>query len=177
MNRSTTRVLRRFEKGHTRRDVERAVDVCRRADVPLVPTFVAFTPWITLRGYCDLLAVLDELELVEQVAPVQLAIRLLIPTGSRLLELEEVRQLVAGGFDEAALSYRWKHPDPRVDRLCEQVQRTVWQAEKQGRSRRAIFSQVWELAHQAAGISTPALQVPDPYQRTTVPYLNEPWYC
>ena len=171
------RVLQLLDKGHTRADFYDVVELCRRTGLVLAPTFVAFTPWITLRGYCDLLAVLDELELVEQVAPVQLAIRLLIPTGSRLLELEEVRRLVAGGFDEAALSYRWKHPDPRVDRLCEQVQRTVWQAEKQGRSRRAIFSQVWELAHGAAGISTQALRVPDPYQRTIVPYLNEPWYC
>ena len=171
------RVLQLLDKGHTRADFYDVVELCRRAGLVLAPTFVAFTPWITLRGYCDLLAVLDELDLVEQVAPVQLAIRLLIPTGSRLLELEEVRQLVAGGFGEAALSYRWKHPDPRVDRLCGQLQRAVWQAEKQGRSRRAIFSQVWELAHNAAGISTQALRVPDPYQRTTVPYLNEPWYC
>ena len=171
------RVLKLLDKGHTRADFYEVVKLCRRAGLVLAPTFVAFTPWISLAGYYELLSVLAELELVEQVAPVQLAIRLLIPNGSRLLELEEVRRLVAGGFDEAALSYRWKHPDPRVDRLCEQVQRAVWDAEKQGRSRRAIFSQVCELAHQAAGIPTPTLRVPDSYQRTAVPYLNEPWYC
>ena len=65
----------------------------------------------------------------------------------------------------------------RSDRLCEQVQRLVWLGEKQGQSRRAIFSQVWELAHQAAGIAMPPLRCPDPYQRTAVPFLNEPWYC
>ena len=171
------RVLKLLDKGHTRADFYEVVELCRRAGLVLSPTFVAFTPWITLAGYCELLSVLAELELVEQVAPIQLAIRLLIPTGSRLLELEEVRRLVAGGFDEAALSYRWKHADPRVDRLCEQLQPLVWRGEKQGQSRRAIFSQVWEMAHQAAGIPTPALHPPDPYQRTAVPYLNEPWYC
>ena len=53
----------------------------------LVPTFVAFHPWLTLDGYCDLLDTIDALDLVDHVAPIQLAIRLLIPEGSRLLEL------------------------------------------------------------------------------------------
>jgi len=75
---------------------------------------VPFTPWISLEGYLELLADLAEMDLVEHVGPIQLAIRLLIPAGSRLLELQEVRDLV-GGFDDALLSYRWRHPDPRVD--------------------------------------------------------------
>ncbi len=58
----------------------------------------------------NLLEVLREEELVENVAPIQLAIRLLIPAGSRLLELDEIRRGV-GDFDEAALVYPWKHAD------------------------------------------------------------------
>ena len=57
----------------------------------LVPTFVAFHPWLTLDGYCDLLDTIAELDLVDHVAPIQLAIRLLVPEGSRLLELDEMR--------------------------------------------------------------------------------------
>ena len=53
-----------------------------------MPTFVAFHPWLTLDGYCDLLECLQDLDLVDHVAPIQLAIRLLIPRGSRLLELD-----------------------------------------------------------------------------------------
>ena len=56
-----------------------------------MPTFVAFHPWMTLEGYCDLLDTIDELDLVDHVAPIQLAIRLLVPEGSRLLELDEMR--------------------------------------------------------------------------------------
>ncbi len=173
------RVLERLDKGHTRADFYEVVAACRRAGLLLSPTFVAFTPWTTLEGYCALLRSLAELGLVEQVAPIQLAIRLLIPTGSRLLELEEVRRLVEGGFDEAALTYRWKHPDPCVDQLCADVQRLVWRAEKNKESRAMIFARIWDLAHRAAGLAAPLPPRPlaEPYQRTSVPYLNEPWYC
>lgn len=173
------RVLELLDKGHTRADFYEVVAACRRAGLLLSPTFVAFTPWTTLDGYCDLLRSLAELDLLEQVAPIQLAIRLLIPTGSRLLELEEVRRLVEGGFDEAALSYRWKHPDPRVDQLCADVQHLVWRAEKKNESRATIFAHIWDLAHRAAGLAAPLppRRLAEPYQRTSVPYLNEPWYC
>ena len=92
------RVLALLEKGHTRRDFFEAVALCRAGGLTIVPTFVAFHPWLSLEGYCDLLDVLADLDLVRHVAPIQLAIRLLIPEGSRLLELEEVRRLV-GAFD------------------------------------------------------------------------------
>ena len=44
-------------------------------------------------GYLDLLRVIVEQGVIENVAPIQLGIRLLIPEGSRMLELEEVRRL------------------------------------------------------------------------------------
>ena len=55
---------------------------------------MAFTPWTTLGGYCALLQTIDRLRLVDHVAPIQLSIRLLIPEGSRLLELEDIRNTV-----------------------------------------------------------------------------------
>src|SRR5207253_554416 len=84
-------VLARLEKRHTRQDFFDAVALCRQVGLTLVPTFVAFHPWLTVDGYCDLLDAIDRLCLVDHVAPVQLAIRLLIPEGSRLLQLPEVR--------------------------------------------------------------------------------------
>ena len=50
-----------------------------------------FTPWTTLDGYCDLLHTVQRLDLVDAVAPVQYAIRLLVPEGSLLLDLPDVR--------------------------------------------------------------------------------------
>ena len=80
-------VLLKLRKGHTRADFIRAVAVCRDAGVTLTPTFVPFTPWTTIDGYVDLLEQIDRLELTEGVAPIQLAIRLLVTAESKLLEL------------------------------------------------------------------------------------------
>jgi radical SAM superfamily enzyme YgiQ (UPF0313 family) len=74
-----------FEKHHTRRDFEAALGLCRAARLPLAPTFVPFTPWTTLESYCEFLAEIARLDLVDHVAPAQYGIRLLIPPGSRLL--------------------------------------------------------------------------------------------
>ena len=75
-------VLRQLRKGHTRSDFVEVARLCREAGITLVPTFVAFTPWTTLEGYVELLDLLEEMDLVEQVAPIQLAIRLLVTAES-----------------------------------------------------------------------------------------------
>ena len=85
-------VLRRLDKGHTRADFLEVTRIFRDLDLVLHATFVPFTPWTTLDSYLELLRVLRENDLVENVAPIQLAIRLLIPRGSRLLELDEIIQ-------------------------------------------------------------------------------------
>lgn len=170
-------VLARLEKGHTRADFVAVLAMCREAGLALHPTFVPFTPWTTLRGYAELLALLVEQDLVAQVAPIQLAIRLLVPAGSRLLELPEVRRIV-GAFDEPGLVYPWRHPEERVERLCADVQEIVRRGEKLRYPRARIFLLLWQAAHEAAGLLDRA-QPPGPVlvSRAAVPYLNEPWYC
>ncbi|HZS51240.1 MAG TPA: CUAEP/CCAEP-tail radical SAM protein [Bryobacterales bacterium] len=197
------RVLALLDKGHTRQDFLEAVRLCREASLTLAPTFVAFTPWTTLETYRALLACIAELDLIPNVAPIQLAIRLLIPAGSRLLERPEVLSII-GEFDHAALTYRWIHPDPRMDELCSQIQSLVKRREAQRATRRAIFREIWRLAHQHScpphdgetgfrrrelqtelgGGKGPeaarAIQPPDDrdrIDRAAIPYINEPWYC
>jgi radical SAM superfamily enzyme YgiQ (UPF0313 family) len=170
-------VLVRLEKHHTRADFLRVVALFREAGLALQPTFVPFTPWTTLESNADLLDALDGEGLVESVAPIQLAIRLLIPAGSRLLELDEVRGLV-GPFDEAGMVYPWRHPDPRVDQLCEELQGIVHAGEKVKRTRSRIFARIREAARAAAGLgAVPEKAQPALPARAAVPYLNEPWYC
>jgi hypothetical protein len=165
------RVLALLDKGHTRADFLDVVASCRRAGVTLVPTFVAFHPWLSLEGYCDLLDTLAALDLVDHVAPIQLALRLLIPSGSRLLELDEVRRLV-GPFDPATLTYPWSHPDSRVDCLQDDVMAMV--GTRMHDDRRRLFAGIAALAHERAGLPPPpALSS----ARSVVPYLSEPWYC
>src|SRR6266481_8234998 len=168
-------VLEFLDKGHTREDFLHVVKTFRRLGMTLHPTFVPFTPWTTLEGYLDLLNVLRQQALIENVAPIQLGIRLLIPEGSRMLELEEVRRLV-GPFDPQSLAYPWKNADPRVDALSETVQEIAAAAERQKESRPATFERIWKAAHFAAGLPAPQISPPARSQ-AGVPFLSEPWYC
>jgi radical SAM superfamily enzyme YgiQ (UPF0313 family) len=166
-------VLDKLAKGHTRADFVRVVELCRHAGLALSPTFVAFTPWTTLGGYVDLLETIESLDLVEQVAPIQLAIRLLVTSGSPLLELPDIRARV-DCFDAASLTWPWRHADPRVDRLQMEIMDLVGVRITAGRA--ATFDAVMNLALAASGRSLK----PSPQavrDRATVPYLNEPWYC
>jgi radical SAM superfamily enzyme YgiQ (UPF0313 family) len=166
-------VLELFDKGHTRADFLEAVALCRAAGVTLVPTFVAFHPWLTLEGYNDLLDTIDALGLVDHLSPIQLAIRLLVPQGSRLLELEQMRPHLLA-FDAETLTYRWSHPDPRVDDLQREVMGLVGM--RLNSDRRRVFDEVRALMRDRAGL--PFAEDPRPARaRATVPYLNEPWYC
>lgn len=166
------RVLARLEKHHTRQDFVDAVTLSREAGLTLVPTFVAFHPWLSLEDYCELLDTIASLDLEEHVAPIQLAIRLLIPEGSRLLELDDVRRLVRG-FDAATLTYRWNHPDPRVDELQRELAQMI--GLRLTADRCATFDAIRERAHAEAALPRAASK--PPRDRATVPYLDEPWYC
>jgi len=169
-------ILRRLDKGHTRDDFLNVNRIFRELGMVLQPTFVPFTPWTTFDDYLDLLRVLHESDLIENVAPIQLAIRLLIPAGSRLLELEDVKRRV-GPFDPSALAYPWKNPDPRVDDFSAEIEGVVAASEKLKRPRMAIFERIWKTAHKAAGVQSEFVAQPILASRATIPYLNEPWYC
>jgi len=162
-------VLAKLAKGHTRADFIETVRVMRDVGLALAPTFVTFTPWTTWRGYRDLLRLLADLDLMENVAPIQLAMRLLIPAGSRLLELGEIRE-IARAFDPGALSYPWRHSDETLDRLCNEIQKLIQREERRQATRTEIFSKIWELAQESPHDFHLA-------SRATIPYLNEPWYC
>ncbi len=160
-------VLEKLDKGHTRADFVEVVRDFRSAGLTLAPTFIAFTPWTTRESYRALLASLVELDLVENVAPIQLALRLLIPRGSRLLDLDEIQSVITS-FDEPALLYRWKHPDAAMDALAEQALKLA--AKKS--PRREIFRQMWDLV-----ADRPLPENFDLMPRATIPYMDEPWYC
>ena len=173
-------VLARLDKGHTRADILEVLRLASAAGLPLNPTLVPFTPWTSRRGYLGLLGEIASLGLVDHVAPVQYAVRLLIPAGSRLLELSEVRGLV-DEFDREKLAYGWSHADPGVDALANAVYEGVHAAQHAGESRRAIFRCVWRLALDACegtiDTELDAGEVAGAAPPATVPYLTEPWYC
>ncbi len=168
-------VLDFLDKGHTRENFLRVIKTFRELGLTLHPTFVPFTPWTTLDGYLNLLRVIAEQGVIENVAPIQLGIRLLIPEGSRMLELEDVRHLV-GPFDPQSLAYPWKNADPRLDALSEIVQEIAAAAERQKESRLTTFERIWNAAHTAAGMRAPKISL-SAHSQAVVPFLSEPWYC
>jgi radical SAM superfamily enzyme YgiQ (UPF0313 family) len=168
-------VLRVLDKGHTREDFLHVVHAFRALGLILHPTFVPFTQWTTMETYLDLLQVLRAESLTENVAPIQLGIRLLIPEGSRLLELDEVRQNV-GPFDPESLFYPWKHSDPRVDALSETVQAIAAEGDRRKESRSMVFERIWKTAHAAAGLTAPLIPTSEA-PTAAIPFLSEPWYC
>ncbi|MDX1522088.1 MAG: CUAEP/CCAEP-tail radical SAM protein [Anaerolineae bacterium] len=169
-------ILHLFDKQHTPAQFEAVLDQARAVGLLLVPTFVAFTPWTTLTGYGDFLAEIARLGLIEQVAPIQYSLRLLIPPGSRLLELPEM-QAVLGPLDSAKLSYQWENPDPRLDQLQQEIERVVYRGNHQNLPRLEIFRQVWQRTNDY--LTDPAsIPIPDrPVYQGMVPRLTEPWYC
>lgn len=169
-------VLEKLDKGHTRADFLDVVARFRELEMALLPTFVPFTPWTTLESYRGLLDVIAQQGLTESVAPVQLAIRLLIPAGSRLLELPDVRGIV-GKFDPKLLVFPWQHSDPRVDALCQKISTLVECGEKQKKSRTEIFADIWRAAEAKTGVPDAEQPLILPTRRQPVPYLDEPWYC
>lgn len=165
------RVLELLEKGHTRQDFIETAVYMRELSLTLSPTFIAFTPWTTLDSYRDLLRTISSLGLIEHVAPIQLALRLLVTQGSRLLELADFKPLL-GPFDFRAMVYPWQHPDSEIDRLADRVFRLVHELQTTGRARAEIFRAICRLVQ----IELP----PENFNllpHSAIPYLDEPWYC
>jgi radical SAM superfamily enzyme YgiQ (UPF0313 family) len=169
-------ILLKLEKGHTRYDFLRALELCGNAGLALQPTFVPFTPWTTRQTYFDLLETIADCNLVESVPSIQFAIRLLIPSRSRLLELPDIVSLV-GDFDFERLVYPWRHSDPTMDTLAENISRIVAETEKRRESRLQTFERIWNAA---AALQEANGHAPFRHIATSLrpaPYLSEPWYC
>jgi radical SAM superfamily enzyme YgiQ (UPF0313 family) len=165
-------ILLHLAKNHSGRDFDRAVALTRAAGIALAPTFVAFTPWTSLEGYVALLERIVELQLIDAVPPVQLSIRLLVPHGSRLLEVPGFSERLLP-FDAKLLGYPWRHTDPRVDRLQQDVQRLVAEADP-ALERSDVFGAIWRMAHEATARAAPAIGA---VSGQAIPRLSEPWYC
>jgi radical SAM superfamily enzyme YgiQ (UPF0313 family) len=163
-------VLATLAKGHTRAGFLEALALTRAAGLPLAPTFIPFNPWTTLAGYCAFLREIAELGLIDSVAPIQLAIRLLIPEGSLLMELPEIRGRV-DPFDPRSLAYPWRSDETAVDRLQSAIQTLVQAEERRHAPRIDIFRRIWSAAQTAEFPDLPLAA------RATIPYLTEPWYC
>jgi hypothetical protein len=198
-------ILRRLDKGHTRADVVRALEICRTAGIALRPTWVAFTPWTSLEDYLEVLYFIETNDLVDHVDPVQFTIRLLVPPGSLLAGDAGLAPFLTGDLDSGGLSLAWRHHDPLVERLQEEVMRLFRGAAGSGRSDLEVFEAIRNVALAAAGgsgalgrsgvvagsaaatrihsasfqerASSPAPHEQHARARPRAPRLTEPWFC
>ena len=149
------------------------LNICRQVGLNVFPTFVPFTPWTTPSSYLDLLEQIVELNLVPNVAPIQLAIRLLVPHASYLLTHEPFSRFLKT-YDPESLSYRWDYGDPSSIELEQRVQSAVETGNEKTERPSDTFIRLWEISHQVNGRSAPTLQVDD---SADLHSMSEPWYC
>jgi hypothetical protein len=170
-------ILDKLVKGHTEADVRAAERIAGAIGLVIRPTFVAFTPWTGIQDYLHVMDVVEELGWIDNVAPIQYAIRLLVPPDSCLLGKPYTDRHLTS-FDEEQFTYRWQHPDPRMDRLCADVNALVRDAEAQHEDPRLTFYRIRSLALAVAndrpltGAAVAALP-----ERKATPRLSEPWFC
>jgi radical SAM superfamily enzyme YgiQ (UPF0313 family) len=168
-------VLANLEKGHTRADMAQALQIAAQAGIALRPSLVAFTPWTTLADYADMLEFVRQHDLIEQVDPVQYAIRLLVPPGSALASRPENAAWL-GALDAPNFTYRWRHPDPRLEALYQAVSARVEQAAAAEEGARDTFAALCALAYSALGRPAPAVEA-RAAGRPAAPRLSESWFC
>lgn len=170
-------VLQRLDKGHTSADVADVFDLMNEVDIPLRPSLLPFSPWETLDSYIALLDFIETRRLIEHIDPVHLSIRLLIPPGSALLDVPGKEQWL-GELDAAAYTYRWQHPDPRMDALQRDIATIVENGERQQSDPVETFFRVKSLALAATGQDIDVLSEVAAYGlRKVLPHLSESWFC
>ena len=171
-------VLGNLQKGHTRADVFAVIDLLREVGIALRPSLVPFTPWETLDSYLYILDCVESKELIDHIDPVQYTIRLLVPPGSPLLPQPSM-QLHLGVLDQESFTYRWTHPDPRMDELHKAVSVAVESASQIREEAFVTFHRVRSLAYAAIGREESPIALPLAFEadRRRPPRLTEDWFC
>ncbi len=169
-------ILERIDKGHSKQDIVEALKVLDESGIAMRPSLLPFTPWTTLDDYLELLTFIQENDLIENVDPVHLSIRLLVPPGSALLARPETATWL-GELDEAGYTYRWANPDPRVDELQRDVARAVETADREEVAPSETFERIKTLAWGMAGLQPPAISSMPQRTWRRPPRLTESWFC
>jgi len=169
--------LHHLDKGHTKADVIAAFELMEQVGIPLRPSLMPFSPWETLESYLELLTFFEEHQLLEHIDPVHFSIRLLLPPGSALLDGEDAHEWL-GELEPAEYTYRWHHPDPRMDRLQQKVHDIV----EQGETRQADpIETFFHLKAVTLAVLGQDFNVPAAVQhygtRKVLPHLTESWFC
>jgi radical SAM superfamily enzyme YgiQ (UPF0313 family) len=159
------RLLRLLDKGHSAAGMGEAAAVLRSAGIGLRPSWLPFAPLSTPADIGEILDFIAAHHLVDSVDPVQLSIKLLIPSGSLVLGIAEMVPLV-DGYDPTTLSHRWRYLHPGLDRLQRQLAAI---AEDHAGDPAAGMAAIWELVQ-------PQTPLPS-WPEVPAPRLTEDWFC
>jgi radical SAM superfamily enzyme YgiQ (UPF0313 family) len=168
------RVLANLHKGHTAADIDTALAILDSAGMALQPTLVAFTPWTTLDDYVAQIEFIRARGLLRYIPPVQLSIRLLLPPGSPLVQAPDAAEWL-GDLDAENFTYRWTHPDRRMDELYAEVAARVAAAEANGEAAEITFEAIRAMAYRRARRPLPLTGAAP--LRPAPPRLTENWFC
>lgn len=119
------KLLQVFDKGIDVPGIKKAIRAAKAAGLELRPTFITFTPWVTMAEIQSLEDFLDETGIADWVDHTARQTRLLLFKGSPLMDspwLDGV-ELIDRGF-----YYDWTHPDPAVDELWAERRRAAVEA-------------------------------------------------
>jgi radical SAM superfamily enzyme YgiQ (UPF0313 family) len=165
-------ILRYLDKGHTAAQAAEATELLRANGIEPRPSWLPFTPWTTVEDVVDILEFVVRHDLIGNVDPVQYTIKLLIPEGSLMLSVPELR-LYLGPYDAENLTYTWRAADERTVGLQQRLARLVEHAE--GKTITETFCDIRDAVYGTAGRREPA-----PLRAGSVegrPRLTEPWFC
>lgn len=167
-------VLSRLHKGHTVAQMDEALGVLAEAGLAVQPTWLPFTPWTSMDDYLEMLAWIRSRGLIPSTSAVQMSIRLLVPPGSALLDHPDAAAW-RDELDPANFSWRWAHPDPRMDALQKEIATIAEDADSSNHPW-VLFEAVEYAAHAIAG--RPAPEHPRPaFLPPPPPRLTEHWFC
>lgn len=169
-------ILRYLHKGHTRADVEEAVRITREAGIYMRPSLMPFTPWTALKDFLDIFAFVEEFEIYDQIDPVQYSIRLLVPPGSSILSIPEIKPYI-NKFNKESLIYEWQHPDPEMDELQIQISELVEDASISQENNFETYLRIRDLACSFAGRAETYPEVTHNNRKQFTPRLTEDWFC
>lgn len=170
--------LERLKKKHSTQDLQWTIDFLRSLGVHVKPTFVFVNPWVTVEEMMNLLAFIEENDLIECVDPVQYKIRLLLFRNSLLLDGTYIDRSAFGNENDFYTD--WKHEDPRIEALYRELVRVVDQHMAAGAAFYDTFQAVRELVASYLPAGSPearTIAVRSQALREDVPRYDVPNFC
>ncbi len=168
-NNQTLEVL---DKGHTVADMSEAVGIIRDAGIYLRPTWLPFLPWAEHGDIVGILDFLTEHDLAAATDPVQLAIKLLVPSGS-LLESHPAMTPYLDEYDGEALSWTWRYADPDMDALQVRLESIAAEASDCAADATTTLRSMWAAVTEMTGVRLADFTE----SSESVPRLTESWFC